>query len=97
MLEEGHPTQAPCMRIWTTPSLVMSTNSMSPPSDWTAGRMRSMTARTLSWRVSGALACMGDCVLAGGLNQAGRLDSGHDKDECVRGVVCGWAVGARGL
>jgi len=49
MSDEGHPTQAPCMRILTIPSWVTSTSSMSPPSDCTAGRMRSMTSRTRSF------------------------------------------------
>jgi hypothetical protein len=40
---DGQPTQAPCIRIWTTLSGVNPTNSMSPPSAWTAGRMSSMT------------------------------------------------------
>lgn len=48
MDDEGHPTQAPCRRIWTMPSGVMLTSSISPPSAWTAGRMRERTRATLS-------------------------------------------------
>src|SRR3954468_1053010 len=44
----GQPWQAPWKRIWTTPSPVTSTSSMSPPSACTAGRIRLITPCTLS-------------------------------------------------
>ena len=55
---EGQPTQAPWSRIWTWPSGVISTSSTSPPSDWTAGRMRLMTCETRSCNVG----CLGSAV-----------------------------------
>lgn len=58
-VELGQPTHAPCNRIFTTPSGVMSTSSTSPPSDWTVGRMSAMTLATRSRTVGPAaeLAC----------------------------------------
>ncbi len=50
MFEDGQPTHAPCILILTMPWGVTSTSSMSPPSFWTAGLMRSMTNATRSWR-----------------------------------------------
>src|SRR5690349_21436363 len=44
----GQPWQAPWKRIWTTPAVLTSTSSMSPPSAWTAGRIRLMTFWTRS-------------------------------------------------
>lgn len=48
MLLEGQPTHAPWRRTRTTPAWVISTNSTSPPSDWTAGRIMLMTRATRS-------------------------------------------------
>jgi len=51
-VEDGQPTQAPCMRICTILSGVKATYSISPPSAWTAGRMSSITLRMRSERES---------------------------------------------
>src|SRR6266542_6679127 len=48
MVDEGQPWHAPWKRICTTPWAETSTNSMSPPSAWTAGRIRLMTLWTRS-------------------------------------------------
>lgn len=60
MVLDGQPTQAPWRRIWTTPSGEMATSSTSPPSAWTAGRMRSITVatrrvRSVAGKVGGAV------------------------------------------
>src|SRR5436305_2025884 len=44
----GQPWQAPWKRIWTTPSSLTATSSMSPPSACTAGRIRLITPCTRS-------------------------------------------------
>ncbi len=45
---DGHPTHAPWRRMRTMPESVTSASSMSPPSAWTAGRMRASTNSTRS-------------------------------------------------
>jgi len=79
---EGHPTQAPWKRICTRCSEVIPTSSTSPPSAWTAGRMRSMTRATRASRgesdpgvgAPGLAEVVGVCSLATGVPKSGTDD-----------------------